>query len=173
MLETLQTTLFPGDGENTYAVLDGASCEELPQKLEEFRPECICLYAGELASDVKAVAPHLIELLPEHPFTDWLLTEGFGKHWGIFVRSEANIRVLRKHFRSFLRIRDPEGKILYFRYYDPRVLQTYLPTCEAREIRAVFGPVSSYLAETTKPPALLQFHVEGGSARQRIIALPA
>ena len=147
MPDTLQDLLFPHDAEHTYAVIDGASCEELLEKLDEFSPRHYCLYAGELEPDVEEVAPHIVELLEDHPFTDWLLTNAPGKHWGIFARSSAGLRAMRKHFRTFLLVKGPEGKSMYFRYYDPRVLRLYLPTCNPQETRHIFGPATTLLAE--------------------------
>jgi hypothetical protein len=63
------------------------------------------------------------------------------KHWGIFLTSRADLRSLRNHFRRFLMVLDPDGRKLYFRYYDPRVLRVYLPTCNAEEREIVYGDV--------------------------------
>ena len=146
-LEQLRTTLFPDNGESTYAVLDGAACEELLEKITELEPEHCCLYAGELEPDVEECAPYLVQLEQGHPFTEWLLAEMPGKPWGIFAHSPAEIRALRKHFRTFLLVKGPDGEMLYFRYYDPRVLSIYLPTTNAEERETVFGELSIYFCE--------------------------
>lgn len=152
-----------GDGLKTYAVLDGASIPELLDHLYgDPRPEFICLYRGELEPDMAEVAPYLVRLEPDAPFTDWLLAEGWGKHWGIFALSPANMPVVRRHFRTFLMVKNPEGKQVYFRYYDPRVLRTFLPTCNPEETATVFGPLISYLCEADKPDALLSFGIRDG-----------
>ena len=145
--ELLRNALFADDGENAYAIVDGAACEELLQQLDEHQPEYCCLYSGELEPDVEACAPHLVALFPEHPFTKWLLSELLGKPWGVFVRSPANLRQLRKHFRSFLMVKNEKGENLYFRYYDPRVIRIFLPTCDHEQFQKFFGPVSTYIAE--------------------------
>ncbi|MFY2558205.1 hypothetical protein ACN469_11275, partial [Corallococcus terminator] len=41
--------------------------------------------------------------------------------------------------------------------YDPRVLRTYLPTCNAEELRFVFGPIRSFLMEDEDGSMLLRF----------------
>ena len=41
----------------------------------------------------------------------------WSRAWGIFAMTPVGLDALRTHFRRFLRIRDPEGKVLYFRYY--------------------------------------------------------
>ena len=61
---------------------------------------------------------------------------------------------------------DSEGKKLYFRYYDPRVLREYLPTCNEEELAAFFGPVVSYMMEDKDPMTLLDFRFVSGGLKQ-------
>jgi len=156
--QSLAKYLFSQPETNVYTVLDGASVEQLPQLLWEHEPENICLYRGEQEPDMAAVAPYLVRLEYDHTFTKLVCEKGWGKHWGIFVitPAEVDIRMLRNHFRRFLMVYDPDGKLIYFRYYDPRVLRVYLPTCNAVEIKTVFGPISSYVLEDDDSTIMLQ-----------------
>jgi hypothetical protein len=156
-LPTARRILFADDDAAVYAVLDGASVPALLPRLAEWKPEHCCLYRGELPADLKRAAPYLVRLTPDSPFTGWVLSEGWGKHWGIFAVSFADFLTLRKHFRTFLMVNGPDGKPFYFRYYDPRVLRTYLPTCNAAESELVFGPVTFYAAEAKADGTLLRF----------------
>lgn len=149
-VERLRDLLFASEDESAYVVLDGASVPGLLEKLAAAPEEHACLYRGELPPDLARVAPYLVKLRRESPLTDWILTEGWGNHCGIFAVTTVGLEALRRHFRGFLRVKDPDGKILYFRYYDPRVLQVYLPTCSRSEIKIVFGPVLRYIAEDEK-----------------------
>jgi hypothetical protein len=38
----------------------------------------------------------------------------------------------------------PDGKQWFFRYYDPRVLKTYLLVCELWELQKLFGPIRAF-----------------------------
>lgn len=149
-------------GEGVYAVLDGASNEDLLEMLAERQPEHVCLYRGELAPDLAAVAPYLVRLRPDSVFTEWVVGEGWGGHWGIFAITDADLTALRKHFRRFLMVKSPEGRRVYFRYYDPRVLRTFLPTCNAEELAELFGPVAEYVCEQEDPAAGLRLWREEG-----------
>lgn len=162
--KALATHLFPDDGELlSYAVLDGASVPDLLDQLYgDEPPEFVCLYRGELDPDLAEVAPYLVQLSPESAFTKWLLENCLGNHWGIFVTSTEDIETLRRHFRNFLMVKNPEGKQVYFRFYDPRVLRVFLPTCKAEEMETLFGPLDSYLCEAVNPDTLLSFSVEDG-----------
>ncbi|MCG7851384.1 MAG: DUF4123 domain-containing protein, partial [Methanosarcinaceae archaeon] len=89
-----------------------------------------------------------------------------GNHWGIFAitAKEVDLRTVRRHFRRFLMVKDPEGKQIYFRYYDPRVLNVFLPTCNSEELSVVFGPVSSYIMED-EDSSVLRFGIKDGKLR--------
>ena len=133
---------------HTYAVLDGASVLDLPVKLYEMRPPSVCLYRGELPPDIVYVAPYLVHILPESQFAKWLLAECWGRHWGIFAQSSLSMVGMRKHFRSLLTVDDAAGNPLLFRYYDPRVFLTFLPTCNVEELQIFFGKVNYYFVES-------------------------
>ena len=167
IMEALGASLFTEDGANSFAVIDGASVQGLLDKLYGLQPEFACLYRGELAPDMAEVAPYLVRLEPATEFADWLVSEGWGKHWGVFALAHAGFREMRRHFRSFLTVYDPEGKPLLFRYYDPRVLRVYLPTCDARELATVFGPVAAYLLEGEDPSEMLRFELTSGALQRR------
>jgi hypothetical protein len=171
--QSLVKYLFSQPQTNVYTVLDGASVPELPQLLWEHEPENICLYRGEQEPDMAAVAPYLIKLEYNHPFTNLVCEQGWGKHWGIFVitPAEVDIRMLRNHFRRFLMVYDPDGKLIYFRYYDPRVLRVYLPTCNVEEIKIVFGPISSYIMEDEDSLISLWFGLKDGKLQTEKIPL--
>ncbi|MFB0553032.1 MAG: DUF4123 domain-containing protein [Phycisphaerae bacterium] len=166
--QSLVKHLFSQFETNVYMVLDGASVPELPQLLWEHEPENICLYRGELEPDMAAVAPYLVKLEYDHPFTKLVCKQGWGNHWGIFAitPAEINIRDMRKHFRRFLMVYSPEDKLIYFRYYDPRVLRVYLPTCNSEEIKIVFGPVGSYITEDEDSSELLRFSLDNGKLQK-------
>jgi len=170
-LKTLNATLFSDETNSIYAVLDGASIPLLRDKLYEHDPEYVCLYAGDLEPDMEEVAPYLVRLERDSPFCHWVLSEGWGNHWGVFVSTEEDLRTLRKHFRTFLLVQDPEGKTLYFRYYDPRVLRVYLPTCNDDEAQAVFGPVQWYVMESEEEGELIRFRPDREGAWQESVQL--
>ena len=157
MKQQLEKYLFRNDT-HTYAVLDGASVPDLPIKLYEMNPRNICLYRGELEPDLVYTAPYLVHLFPDTSFTDWLLSECWGKHWGIFAQSRVSLTGMRKHFRTLLTVDDENGKPMLFRYYDPRVLLPFLMTCHADELEIIFGEVKYYFTESPNTNELSRIH---------------
>lgn len=117
------------------------------------------------------VAPYLVQLESGSEFSNWIIEQGWGNHWGIFATSDADFRAMRRHFRTFLIVYDETGRPLRFRYYDPRVLRTYLPTCNAEELATVFDPVTSYLLEDADPDTMLRFQMASGSVKQKKIPI--
>jgi hypothetical protein len=163
--------LFTDQGTQVFAVLDGASIPDLRMSLHHHQPAHICLYRGELADDIAEVAPYLVQLEKEAEFTTWVLTQGWGEHWGIFVLTTEPLVEMRQHFRRFLTVYGPEHKPLVFRYYDPRVLRVYLPTCNAEDLTTIFGPVASFVCEAEDPTMALRFRSASGVLRQEKMKL--
>jgi len=94
-----------------------------------------------------------------------------GNHWGILAHANDDFRTLRMHFRKILTVWDPDGKPLHFRYYDPRVLRDYLPTCNAEELPLLFGPVTTYFAESDTADVLSRFSFTGDTLGQQQLTL--
>jgi hypothetical protein len=163
IVEAISPILFKDDGTAVFAVLDGGSIPGLLEKLHAVpRLEFVCLYAGEIKPELAKVAPYLVRLEPNSEFAKWVLREGWGKHWGVFVVAPADFLAMRRHLRRFLIVHTTDGKPFYFRYYDPRVLRPYLPTCTAEELREFFGPIRTWIAEGEDPRALLRFNLAAG-----------
>lgn len=166
IVQVLRKQVFPETGIRVFTVLDGASVPDLVPKLFEFQPEYFCLYLGELAPDMAEVAPYLVYLQTNSPFAEWVIERAWGKHWGILVHSYSDLRSLRRHFRKFLTVHDNGGKPLLFRYYDPRVLRVYLPSCNAEELQTFFGPIETFVVEDEDPTSILKFSLEEGRLKQ-------
>jgi len=132
---------------DVYAVADGALLPGLLAKLEEHEPKNTCLFRGELPFDLAEAAPYLVKLEKDNEFSDWLLNESVEEPCCIYAQTTVidDFIQLRKHFRSFLRVKSPEDKNLLFRYYDPRVMKTYLPTCTPEDNEIIFNGIESYL----------------------------
>jgi hypothetical protein len=171
MARSLQEALFADPKANVYAVLDGASANGLVMKLHEEEPPHFCLIPGELEPDMAEVAPYLVKLEQSAKFTAWVVKEGWGNHWGVFATAPADIRAMRGHFRSLFNIYDPEGKPMLFRFYDPRVLRVFLPTCGAQELAETFGPVTSYGLEAEDAKVMLRLQNEAGKLRKQEVSL--
>jgi hypothetical protein len=135
--------------------------ESIYPVIEMSQQEKCCLFSGNLAPQLRAVAPHLIRIGIDDPVTKFLFDNGWGHSWGVFLSSSVSMEALRRHFRTFLRVRDAAGRYLLFRYYDPRVLRAYLPTCTPDELTTIFGPVDRFAVEAEDGKRLTEYRLMG------------
>jgi hypothetical protein len=150
-------------GETVYALLDGARDERIyPFVLACGLPHR-CLFEGTIAPELTEVAPYLVELAQDHPFTEQIIREGWGQSWGIFVSTPAPLEDVRRHLRRFLRVETEDKKKMMFRYYDPRVLRVYLPTCTPDELATLFGPLTAFRVEGESKDTMLVFTRRDGA----------
>ncbi len=158
MRHPLAAALWPeGTAADAFAILDGARSPRIAELLRASTLSSCCLYAGKLSPRLEAAAPHLVHLRPGAPEVEELFENAWGASWGVFVRASGDLEGLRRHFRRFLRVRTEAGQTLVFRYYDPRVLRVYLPTCNVVELSAVFGHVVEFVVEDESPDAILHY----------------
>ncbi|WP_224366328.1 DUF4123 domain-containing protein [Hyalangium versicolor] len=160
IIETLWQSERQDEHGRVYAVLDAARDEAvLPFLLSnEVRHEC--LYEGPLPREILAVAPYLVPLEREKPFTRELLKQAWGRSWGLFVTAFEDASTVRRHLRHFLKVKDEQGKRLYFRFYDPRVMRVFLPTCTPYELKALFGPLGSWSMEGPEGATLMRYEFQ-------------
>ncbi len=164
MKDRINQYLWPDDIDllNVYVILDAARSREIYESVLSSHLEWVCLYSGNIPRQLAMVAPYLVKLQRAHFFTDFVIEEGWGQSWGIFLRSTSELGELRKHFHSFLTVETEEGKRMVFRYYDPRVLRVYLPTCNLNELATVFGPTERFILEDQDPSNLIDFQLVAG-----------
>ncbi|CAN5783610.1 hypothetical protein BH24ACI3_BH24ACI3_02950 [soil metagenome] len=163
--DQLRQLLFP-DRTLVYAALDGASIPELRTKLYEMNPPHHCLFRGTLEPDMQEVAPYVAGLQPGSDFVEWLLDESFGKHWGIFIHSRRSLKEMRLHLRKLLTVRNEAGDPMIFRFYDPRVMNQFLPTCTTDELDTFFGNIDAFFAEDKNDHSLAAYRLEGGDLKK-------
>ena len=126
-----------------FAVIDACDEPEVPAKIEELgRARSACLYRGELDQETKEVAPYLVSV--DRDLLAWIFTTSGERPWGIFVVAKSDLRTLRQHLRQFLTVQGIDEKPMYFFYYDPRVIVTFLESCDQEELDEFYGPVMAY-----------------------------
>ncbi len=123
-----------------------------------------CLYAGPLSPSLMSAAPYLVQISPDSRFFNQLIARAWEKSWGIFVvaKPQVTLQALRRHFRTLLRVRTEQGQVLAFRFYDPRVVQLYLSTCMAAELKHFMGPVDRIIMADPDNASLLELAFDRG-----------
>lgn len=150
---------FPGWNRYThvYAILDAAQNEEIYKTLMGCTEEFTCLFNGKIPIVLARAAPYLIKLSVNSPLFKKIYQQGFYNNWGIFFASYDSGKDLKKHFQGLLRVKTEDGRRLYFRYYDPRVLRHYLPTCTPSELRTVFGGASKFWVSGEEKDTIIEY----------------
>lgn len=131
-----------------WAVLDAARDPRIVQVLDECVDDARSLYEGPQNAALADVAPYLVRLRADSHLLRLLVEEGWGAAWGIFIAWSASEKEVRRHLRRFLMVESEESREkMYFRFYDPRVLRTFIPTCSVRQLTELFGDVGAFLCE--------------------------
>jgi len=164
----IEEILWPeGPRQNIWMILDGARSIEIFRTLLACHLEYACLYGGQLSPELEIAAPYLVQLDHGYKDTHKLIERAWGNSWGVSLRSDTSLKKLRHHLREFLIVRDERGNRLAFRYYDPRVLRVYLPTCTRSELCTVFGPIQCFWAEGEGPKEILEFQFSKSELTQK------
>lgn len=140
-----------------YALLDAARVGSDMSDAHGLEPNGVSLYKGMSEESLSDVAPCVFPFGGSEGFAAWLVAKGRGKSWGVFIETTVSIDEIHRHLRKFLMVRTEDGRELYFRFYDPRVLRIFLGTCSPAQLSELFGPVAHYAAEDENPAFMLVF----------------
>jgi hypothetical protein len=156
-----------------YALLDAARDPGVLTVLAGSKQEYQSLYEGSEGERLAQFAPYLVRV-SQPAFLESLVRQGWGKSWGLYLTCTKPLGEVRKHFRHFLLVRlEGEEEPVYFRFYDPRTLRVFLPTCTPQETQEFFGPVGSFLMEGKEPGKLLRFVATPQGAKQETVTVSA
>jgi hypothetical protein len=134
--------------EPLWAVLDAARDKRILELCRESVEEHRSLYEGLDGESLAHVAPYLVQLPAASRLLEALVREGWEKRWGIWITSRQSAREVRRHLRRFLMVEHAEtGQGMYFRFYDPEVLRTFVGTCSERQRAELFGDLRRVLVE--------------------------
>ena len=137
-----------------YMLIDCAGVEGGAERLpRDIFDEFECLFTGDLAEELEDVAPYLGCLASLGPETQAVVEDLLARHLGILVTllppagsdEPPSFSQVHRHFRKFNVVYGPEGKPLFFRYYDPRVIVDVLKVLDEQQLKAFFGPVDRML----------------------------
>jgi Domain of unknown function (DUF4123)/FHA domain len=159
--------------EPLYAILDAAREPLVLARVVGCEEEHQSLYEGAGGARLAEYAPYLVALPRGSLFLERIVRDGWGKSWGIYLTCSQPFQEIRKQLRRLLMVRLDGGKQVYFRFYDPRVLQVFLPTCTQEELTEFFGPCQNFLMEGSEPDTFVQFGMISGRLSQSTTRLCA
>ena len=148
-----------------YGIIDGARCPDLVSEAENdfgLRPRS--LFLPELWAELREVSPYVVEIDPARGYlARWAAR--FGTSAGVLLISGADGMTVREHLRRTFVVTDETGQEFFFRYYDPRVLRPFLPTCSSAQMDEFFGPVDEFAVESDDATSLVRY----GNAQGRLV----
>jgi hypothetical protein len=158
----IRSQLASDESVGLYAVVDACQAPELIELARsQYGQPNRMLFKGKAASleEVELFAPFFISIDPETDFLDHWITY-CGENAGVlFTTAAPPVRIFR-HLRKIFVVQDEGGQEHFFRFYDPRVLRVYLPTCSREELRTFFGPIQAFYVDGKEPSKLVKFGIE-------------
>ena len=160
------------EGSNLFGIVDSARNDEVFRYLVTGDVQYKSLFEDTMDVQSYGVSGFLVECKKESQLFKWMTTEAWGDSCCIFFTSKDELDELLVHFQKFNRVYLEGDDVVLFRYYDPRVLRTYLPTCNREEIESFFGEVKSFFAESEDPETMFSFikGIETSSELLKVLA---
>ena len=152
--------------ERLYALMDSARDSELVAAASRAGEIPYSLFGPAAPDFMLRVAPRLATIsIPSCGGGDEFLDAWearLGRSVGLLLATEADPPALLRHLSGLFQVTDEDRLRYYFRFYDPRVLRSFLPTCSALDAAEFFGPIRRIFVEDEKPGRLLIVNADDG-----------
>lgn len=145
-----------------YAIIDCAQDPRLVDLVRSCRDH-MCLFKGrDLDSKLLSASPWLVRINDADPLLGIWQQHGHGANWGIMILSPLTMEQLHRHLRRFLQAKLPDGMIALFRFYDPRVFNTYIRAATMEERTPWFAGIQQFSVESAGGTALHHYRLVEG-----------
>lgn len=157
-----------------FALLDGATVRQLPDYLEDEEAEHAPLLPLPSAEpEVVTRAAYLTRVERDSSVAEWLAADGWGRHWGILIACPegTDFDDLLGHLRELAQVRLPDGRIVFFRFYDPRVWRPFATSCDSAQSKHLFSLPVAYACESEDGTALVLDRIKNGAIVRQSVPL--
>lgn len=133
--------------EANYIIIDAAIWDfYMDDILYELDVECHSLFATRGADlELDTVAPYIIKI--NDVIIEWLRKGAKKELRLLYLQTDETIEGIRKHLRRFLRVKTEDGRWLFFRFYDPYVINAVIPVLKKEQLEDFFSKISFLLTE--------------------------
>lgn len=149
-----------------FGVIDCAALPGLHTHLAneaESRP----LFAGIIPPDLLANVPHIVRFAPQSALLAAMSSgDPRFRTLGVICAAPTDLWSLRHALRRYLQAMLPDGRVVLFRFYDPRVLPVWLSTLEGTELALWFDPVTDWLAPGAE--GIRHFRMRNGQIEEHL-----
>ncbi len=122
-----------------YSVVDTCGASHVKSFIETLESDSTSLFYGKAKREFQDIAPYLIRL--DKQSLQWIQENVWDEPWGFVFGSQLEFESLRRHFRRFLLVEGPNGKELFFRFYDPRILRSFLKAASKEVVAQFLEPI--------------------------------
>ena len=131
---------------DTYILIEAARRGDAEVMLEGFGVPYCSLYQGASADAFARHAPYLARIEKDSPAAEWAVNEGWDEGWGVWMRSARSMEELRKHFRKFTQLYNPEEERWYiFRFYAPETMRRIVPSLPPNDFAAMTQDIGAFI----------------------------
>ena len=171
IVAALREALALVPGQRVFGVVDAAQCVDLAYEAKlQYGKEIRSLFLPEVQTKLWDVAPYLVPIDVDSGYLEnW--ARRWGTNAGVLLVTAADEDALYEHLRKVFVVEDEEGQEYFFRYYDPRVLRTFLPTCSGGQLAEFFGSVDELIVEAGELDSSIRFRREGDQLAMIVICL--
>ena len=148
-----------------FAIIDGAAecgtVEELytycnaSLSSKDSPPRFRSLLSGKNERSIGQFGPIIIEFDHHLGLLESIISKGWGHAWGFAFSSNKKFEKLRSHFANFLTAKLPDNREVYFRFYDPNILDTLL-TAPNQTTSDLTRPTKRLISESTGGEHLIE-----------------
>ena len=137
-------TVYTVREEHLLLFLDAAHIPNLHIMLRELNIENLPLFRESPEENIIHVTPFLMRFSPSEILLHWMTMNPVVLETALICTSTAPLADTYSHVRRFLLVKDGTGRQVYFRFWDPRVIEPFLQTATPEERRWFCGPIRGF-----------------------------
>lgn len=143
---------------NLFLLLDGAAIPSLWDTLHRIESDLVCLplYLQTEFAALLDISPYIVQIMPSSPLlNEFRINTDFAKA-GILFSSFESLQDLKKRLTNILTVLTPSYNEMFFRFYDPYVLDLLVRAGETSPLDTVCGPAKciAWIFQISDSPAL-------------------
>ncbi len=144
-----------------YYIIDAASESiEIDDLIQAYGPS-VCILKSNYDGQFVDVGPHLFGSTEK--LDELMLNEKWGKGSYTLVSFTKDKQNLIQILKNNSEIVTEQDEVMFFRYYDPRILRIFLPIFDKQQLKEFFGTISEFMCEDEDPGYGLIFHLDKAS----------
>jgi len=120
------------------------------------------LFRGSTGEKLWSVAPYLVDISSSETFIEkmnLLIEKDPMERRVMWLSAPINIDTLRKHLRYFLKMRKEDRSYIYFRFYDPYIVNSVFPNLSNDQSSEFFEKIDYMMAYDIRSNERLLFHL--------------